>query len=247
MPAPIDFVFVFVLVVVASLVEQFWFWPQFRAGVASGDPEARGRGYQRGIIGQWAFVVAAAAIWIAHGRTLTDLRLSAPGGWRLVLGIVIVGAMVALVILQIRALMRVTDARRVVLRPKLGSVSFLMPHTVREYRWFLVLSITAGICEELLYRGYLTWFLAPWLGTPGAFVAVVVLFGIGHAYQGRKGAIRATLAGAVMAAIVLATGWLVPAMIVHALVDAGSGTVGFMLLRKSAVAEDDSSAQLLAG
>ena len=65
-------------------------------------------------------------------------------------------------------------------------------------------------------------------------VLVVVAFGIGHSYQGRKGAIRATLAGAVMAIIVLSTNSLVPAMIVHALIDAGSGTVGYWILREPA-------------
>ena len=86
-------------------------------------------------------------------------------------------------------------------------------------------------CEELLYRGYLVWFFAPWLGTVGAMAFVVAIFGVSHAYQGRKGAIRATLAGTVMAAIVLGTGSLIPAMIVHALIDIGGGIVGYLLLR----------------
>ena len=34
-----------------------------------------------------------------------------------------------------------------------------------------------------------------------------------------------------MAGIVLATDWLVPAMIVHALIDANSGTFGYWILR----------------
>ena len=58
-----------------------------------------------------------------------------------------------------------------------------------------------------------------------------MLFGAGHSYQGKKGAIRATLVGAVLSLFVVATGWLVPAMIIHALVDASSGTVGYLLLR----------------
>jgi len=124
-------------------------------------------------------------------------------------------------------------AARVAARPQLGKVEFMLPHSRAEYRWFLALSATAGVCEELLYRGYLTWFLSPWLGVGGAFAAVVALFGIGHAYQGRRGAVRATVAGAVMSAVVLLTGWLLPAMIIHAMVDASSGTAGYWLLRES--------------
>ena len=80
--------------------------------------------------------------------------------------------------------------------------------------------------------------IAPWTGSIGAMALAVVLFGIGHAYQGRKGATRATLAGAVLAAIALATGSVIPGMIVHALVDVGSGTVGYLLLRDQASSDE---------
>jgi len=83
------------------------------------------------------------------------------------------------------------------------------------------------------YRGYLAWFFATWVGDVWAMALVVAIFGIGHAYQGRKGATRATLAGAVMAAIVLATGSLIPAMIIHAMIDASGGTVGYWLFRST--------------
>ena len=231
MPGIIDVVFVFAFVVVASVLEHWLFWPRFRKEVADGVPDARLKGYRRGIIGQWSFVIAMAAIWINHDRSLAALRLTMPSGWRLGLSVLLVAAMIALVILQLRAMGRVSEERRAAIRPRLGAVAFLLPHTKREHRLFLALSGTAGICEELLYRGYLTWFLTPWLGTLGAFAAVVVAFGLGHSYQGRKNAIKATTAGAVMTLIVGVTGWLVPAMIVHALVDAGSGTVGYWLVR----------------
>ena len=114
----------------------------------------------------------------------------------------------------------------------------MLPRTRQDETWFLILSATAGFCEEFLYRGYLAWFFAPWLGGIGAMIAVVAIFGISHAYQGWKGAVKATIAGAVMAAIVLATGSLIPAMIVHALIDAGGGTVGYWLLRDEGSADD---------
>ena len=231
MPGTIDVVFVFMLVVVASILEHWLFWPQFRKSVAEGEPNARVTGYRRAVIGQWGFVAAMAAIWFSHDRSLTAIRLAPPSAWRIVASVAIVGAMIAFVVLQLRSVKRLSEERRVAVRPRFGNVAFLLPHTRREYLWFLSLSATAGVCEELLYRGYLAWFLTPWLGTAGAFIAVIALFGIGHAYQGTKGAIRATLAGAVMTLIVVATGWLVPAMIVHALVDAGSGSVGYLLLR----------------
>jgi len=231
MRVAIDYVFVFMLLVVATVFEHYWFWPRFRAEVAAGDRDARPRAYRRGILGQWLFTAVALAIWTSQHRPATALRLVLPHGLRLALSIGVVAAAAALLILQLWSVARLPQARRVAARPKVAGVAFMLPHTRREERWFLALAVTAGFCEELLYRGYLAWFFAPWLGSAGAMLLVVVAFGIGHAYQGRRGAVRATIAGAVMAAIVLSTGSLIPAMIAHALIDIGGGTVGYWLLR----------------
>lgn len=231
MPSLADVVFVFALAVVASTFEYLYFWPRFRADVAAGKPSARVSAYRRGVTGEWAFTIAAIAIWTMFGRPWSAMRLGLPHGWRLAVGVVFVLAAVALVVVQLWSVARLPVERRIQARPKLGTVAFMLPRTAREQGWFLALSTSAGFCEELLYRGYLPWFFAPWLGSVGAMALVVVLFGAGHAYQGRAGAVKATLAGAFMAALVLVTGSLIPAMIVHALIDVGSGTLGYWLLR----------------
>ena len=232
MPSLTDVVFVFALVVVASVLEYVYFWPRVRADVAAGKPSARVSAYRRGVFGEWGFTIAALAIWTAFARPWSAMRLGLPHGWRLGVGALFVLAAVGLVVLQLWSVGRLPAERRIAARPKLKSVAFILPHTAREHGWFLALSTTAGFCEELLYRGYLPWFFAPWLGSVGAMALVVVLFGLGHAYQGRSGAVRATLAGAFMAALVLVTNSLIPAMIVHALIDIGSGTLGYWLLRE---------------
>lgn len=232
MPGLIDVVFTVLLLVVASLFEHYYFWPRFRAAIASGRAGARLSGYRRGIAGQWLFAAAALAIWIQTGRSWSALRLIPPHGWRLAVAIGIVLAAIGLLALQLWSVLRLPQERRVAARPKIAAVAFLLPHTDREQRWFVALSLTAGFCEELLYRGYLVWCFAPWLGQAGAMLFVVVAFGAGHFYQGKRGAIKATLAGAVMGAIVLVTQSLIPAMIAHALIDIGGGTVGYLLLRE---------------
>ena len=233
MPVAADYALVFVLLILGTVAEYLWFWPRFRASVASGDPKARTRAYIKAVAAQWAFSAAALGIWAYYGRPASALLLPLVPGWRVVLGIALVALMLLLTERQLRAVRRLTQERRAKVAARLSSVGFVLPHTIREYRWFLVLSVTAGTCEELLYRGYLPWFFAPWLGTAGSYAAVLVMFGLGHAYQGRSGALKATAAGVVMCGIVLATGSLIPAMIIHALVDIGSGTLGYLVLRDS--------------
>ena len=227
MPGLIDVAFAVVLLVAASLFEHYYFWPRFRADIASGRTGARVSGYLRGIVGQWLFGAGALAIWITMDRPWSALRLTLPAWW----GFGFALAAAGLLALQLWSVLRLPQERREAARPKLGAVSFLLPHTAREYGWFVALSVTAGFCEELLYRGYLVWFFTPWLGPIGAMLFVVAAFGVGHLYQGRRGAIKATLAGVVMAAIVLITNSLIPAMIAHALIDVGGGTIGYLLLR----------------
>lgn len=233
MPVLTDYVFVFLLLGVASIYEYADFWPRFRAAITAGQPDARLYGYRRAIIGQWLFALTALAIWARYARPWSLLLRPPPIGWRLAIGLCVVLGALGLLFLQLWSVARLSAQRRLAARPKLGNVAFLLPHTAREERWFIALSMTAGFCEELLYRGYLPWFFSPWFGRVGAMGVIVLAFGISHAYQGKKGAIRATLAGAVMAAIVLISGSLIPAMIAHAVIDIGGGTVGYWLHREN--------------
>jgi uncharacterized protein len=233
-PGPLDFTFVALFAVGLLLFEHYVFWPRFRSALESGVPAARANGYRRIMIGQWAIAAIAVAIWIAMQRPWSDLRLIVPHGWRLAAGIALVAAFALLMAVQARSVSRIAPEKRVAYRSKLGRVAFLLPHTRDELRWFAALSVTAGICEELLYRGYVLWTFTPSLGLTGAALATIVLFGAGHAYQGRSHGIRATAAGAVMTGVVLLTGSLVPAIVLHALMDLGGGNVGYHLLNDPA-------------
>jgi membrane protease YdiL (CAAX protease family) len=230
MPGRIDAAFAFLFVVV-SVIEQVYFWPRFRADADAERPRTRTRAYRVVIVGEWLFALAALAIWTANGRSWSALSLSLPHGWRLVLGAMLVLAVVALLLLQRSIVARLSTARRVAARPKLGALTFMIPRTREEQLWFLTLAATAGFCEELLFRGYLPWLLVPWLGSIGSMTLAVILFGLGHAYQGRSGIVKVMITGAVMAIVVLATRSLIPAMLLHALIDTEAATAGYLLMR----------------
>ena len=102
----------------------------------------------------------------------------------------------------------------------------LIPITRLEKVAYSALALTAGFAEELVFRGFLLWALLQ--ASASVAVAVVVssvLFGVLHAYQDMAGAARAAILGAVLAAPVVATGSVVPAMIAHAALDLASGLV----------------------
>ncbi|MBO0746110.1 MAG: CPBP family intramembrane metalloprotease, partial [Candidatus Dormibacteraeota bacterium] len=88
------------------------------------------------------------------------------------------------------------------------------------------LSITAGICEELLFRGLLPALLAALLHEPSPWLVILLAaaaFGAAHAYQGVTGVVVTAILGAVLGFIYLGTGSLFLVMVLHALIDARVG------------------------
>ena len=231
MPGMLDLALVVLFAAVWPLYTHFIEWPRHVRAVEAGDRNARTRIYARTIVQQWLLAAAGLALCLRLGRPLAGFGLRAPEGWRLVLGVALPLAYAVLMALQIPAIAR-SPATRAHLREKLAPLRPLLPHTPGEFRLFVPLAITAGICEEWLFRGYLVWVLQPWLGLPGAAALSMVLFGLAHGYQGGKFGTRAFAAGVGMGLFALATRSIVPGMALHALVDLGSGYVTHLALRE---------------
>lgn len=100
----------------------------------------------------------------------------------------------------------------------------LLPVSAHERLLFVAVSVSAGICEEFIFRGFLLTALSQ--ATGSAVLAVVIssgAFGVLHAYQRPAGAVRAALLGALFAVSVTATSSLWPAIVAHTLIDVLSG------------------------
>ena len=77
------------------------------------------------------------------------------------------------------------------------------------------MAVTASPFEELLCRGFLMWFFAPFAGLWCAAALSSLLFGIGHAYQGWRGILRTTLIGLAFATAYALTHSLWWLMVAH--------------------------------
>ncbi len=179
---------------------------------------------------QWLIVAVGVMLWRRADRPWSSLALQAPVGGRLWASAGVLLLLAAGYASQAVKVVRHPRAR-VHLRKALVSVEAILPHSSAEFAWFLIVSMTAGVCEEFLFRGYLIWTLAPSLGWWGAAALSVPAFGLLHAYQGNKGIVRTAMVGAVMTLVVAGTRSLMPAMGLHALVDIGAGTVAWIALK----------------
>jgi membrane protease YdiL (CAAX protease family) len=234
-PHALDFFFLAALFLFVAVIDTRVFVPRFRAAVAAGVPHARRRAYRRTIVAQWAVSAVVVAAWIATGRSWRDLGVLPAGGWHTIATTVLIIAAVTFGVVQFKSIAQImaSEETRAKYREKLAPVAYLLPRTTDENRWFLALSITAGICEELLVRGYLVWVFRPFVGLWAAVAISIVAFGLAHAYQGVRGILKTGAVGVAMNAIVLLAGWLVPAMLFHAVIDATSGRLGYLIERES--------------
>ena len=94
---------------------------------------------------------------------------------------------------------------------------------------WLCLSISAGICEEIVFRGYLQRQLTSVTGKVGiAILLQAIVFGIGHAYQGLSAVLAIVLHGLFLGILAKHRGNIRAGIIEHAGWDilAGFGLIG---------------------
>lgn len=101
-----------------------------------------------------------------------------------------------------------------------GDISAMLPRNRQELVLGGVMSINAGVVEELLFRLALPALLFGATGSAlAAVLGSVLLFGALHVYQGIAGIIGTTIIGALMLALYAVSGSIVAPMIAHALFD----------------------------
>lgn len=199
-----------------------------RAVSADALPRLRPQYHARGIVAQWTLTAIVAALWVTHHRPLAQLLLMPRLTWGL--GGVLIGTVGIVIAVQVQMANLAGDPQLVArIRERLAPAGKLLPATVGEWPRFAVFAVTAGICEELLFRGFIQWMLLSYVGLWPAVVLQVVSFGVAHAYQGVPGMLRTGFVGAFLTAVVLLSGSLYPAMLLHALMDLQAGRLALRL------------------
>jgi len=199
-----------------------WDFRRLMRWTEEGRADARRKTYNLILIMEWGITLALVGWWLFAGRDLESLGLvSGYYGWRwLALGVGLAGAV--FMIYQMTTVMR-SSKELEKLRATMGDLRALAPRTPEEFRAFSLVAVTAGICEEIMYRGVLMAVLVPVIGLWPAVGLTSVIFGLGHVYQGLAGIVKTTLVGLVMALLTVFSGSLLVAIVLHAVIDLTSG------------------------
>lgn len=189
--------------------------------------------YASTIAFQWgAVAVVGWRSWV-HGYTAALLGLLLHDRGRLAVAAIVGAAAIGtLQWLNLRRVGRVPIESR---GPLQGIAERILPQSAVELPPYLALAITAGFCEEFLYRGFaMAVFTRVGFQTWLVVLISSVLFGLAHSYQGRGGMIMTLIVGLVLGASRIAFDSLVPAIIWHSAVDVVAGVAGPRYLKPAA-------------
>ena len=111
-----------------------------------------------------------------------------------------------------------------------AAVAAMLPHGGVELACWIAVSVTAGICEETIFRGYLQpQFMALTKSAPAGILLSAVIFGAAHAYQGFRMTILIGLYGVMFGILAHWRGSVRPGMIAHAWQDSLNGILAAVM------------------
>ena len=207
-------------VLLAPLIDR----PLMQRLKANPSSRLRVRLYRIGVASSWAFSAVCGFLW--RGRSLRVAHLPREPGWifgapwhtvllwALLVTFFALGFLPGVqCLLQPRRIPGYTKAAR--------KLAFFLPATPLERRWFALVSVTAGVCEEWIFRGYLLSELQRQGGCSLTLALAVstMLFGWNHLYQGWANTLKTGAVGLIFGLLAILTAGLGLPMLLHTLMD----------------------------
>ncbi|WP_409304252.1 CPBP family intramembrane glutamic endopeptidase [Peribacillus sp. SCS-155] len=208
---------------------------KFKNRAVSGELEARLNYYKDSIIGLWIPVIFILLLAVFTDMTFKYIGLQSLSINTETLGSVITYTAIGLgcgflLLLCVytagykwndRIRKQIDEARSKELVQS-GYQAFLLPKTNKEKKRWTYVSVTAGITEEIIYRGFLLFalgYIFPGLSVWATIIIASMIFGLAHTYQGISGVIKTTIIGIWLCLIYIGTGSLIPLIVFHAFID----------------------------
>jgi membrane protease YdiL (CAAX protease family) len=162
----------------------------------------------------WALCIAT--LLVANAGSMTRSLLGLRGidalsllGWTALTISLALGAMASSKLLHVR---------------ESSVVRLIVPRDRADALPYSFLCVSAGVCEEITYRGFLIPSLTAALGSIWLVAALSsAAFGVLHSYQNTWGAVRAGVLGFVLAIPFIITGSLLPSILAHTAIDLLAG------------------------
>jgi membrane protease YdiL (CAAX protease family) len=229
---PVDHAYALLIAVIYPLTG-FVNYRRLLRRVAAGAPVNRPKLYRATVLSHWLLFLVCLALWAGSGRPWTELGFGLQPAPLFALAIILTIAGIALLLLQLRQVKFASQDEIDAIKSQLGRLSIMLPRNGGELARFYGLSVTAGIVEEALWRGFLIWYFSQFMPLWVAAVVSGIGFGLAHAYQGFSNLPKIIVVGTVFAALFILSGSLWLPMILHAAVDILQGRLAYDVLTRN--------------
>ncbi len=224
----VDHLLVLLVTVVFPVVGYFGYrdkLKRFRAGEDLDRPAM----YMSTVTVQWCMCGVWVLWWLFMQRDWSAIGLGVTvNEWAWIAVALVLGA-TGLLIAQIVQLKNTPDDRIAPLYQSVHVAQPLLPRSDRDFRAFCWLGLTAGIVEEVLWRGVLIWYLNQFVSFEWAMALSIVVFTLGHSYQGASQLVGVGLIACLLTLVYWLTGSLFLAMLLHVAIDIFQGKYAFDL------------------
>ncbi|MEM1123220.1 MAG: CPBP family intramembrane glutamic endopeptidase [Bacteroidota bacterium] len=237
-PTFFDHLLIFLLGIVLPLFAVFQSQPEMKA--VTFNTQMKKQVYYGNGIFQWICAFVILVVWWAYDRPLPDLGFQW-GAWSTV-SVALLGLFIFLYLMDVWSELRNAEKIAATKDKWLKEIPIL-PATFEEFKHFLFVALTAGVCEEIIFRGFfVNYFLAinenNALGNWLAVLIPAFLFAFGHMYQGSKAVVKVMLMAVLFGWIYLLTRSLLLLMLIHFLVDVLGGYLAYRILKDEAMKEE---------
>ncbi len=205
-----------------------WLDRRFERNLEAGNADARLMSYKDVMIFLWSMTAVVLADLFVSNIPFAAIGLHFSFSQSVLIGLGVTVILLVVMVMQHLHLLKSPEAMADVEATFTGSegIRRFMPRNETEYSRFNLVSITAGITEEIIFRGYIIWALSLVMPIWAAAVLSLVSFVAAHAYQGiSKALMGVVLTGAALTLITILSGSLLPAIILHIAIDLNSNLI----------------------
>ena len=198
--------------------------------ILAGEPGAKLKTYRTTIIMLWGSALLILAFFGYTGKAFADLGLTfqfsigSIGNLIIALGI---SAFYYRELIKVKNDKKAQEGARKELSSADGIIAIL-PTTIQEYRMFNMMALTAGITEEIIFRGFLIWGFSLYTNVYVASLLALLSFVAGHLYQKTvANLIKVGAIGGLLTLPFIVSGSILPSIIMHIAIDLVGGAVAW--------------------
>ncbi|MDX1404830.1 MAG: CPBP family intramembrane glutamic endopeptidase [Woeseiaceae bacterium] len=204
---------------------------------ARGEVIDRSQLYRNTYIGHWTLFFLFLGLWIGTSRDFSAVGVNFELDlWTAISALLTAAAIVTLVV-QLRHVQDSTQEQIDNLSRRIGKLAIIVPHNESELMRFYGIAVTAGIVEEVLWRGFMIWYLSLFMPLWAAALVSALGFAVAHAYQGLSNLPQIAGVSATLTAVYLLSGSIWLPIVLHAAIDILQGRLGYDVINRSGYRE----------